>query len=833
MSAGRHPKSSLPPAQHALELCRGVGSNALAVLHPSMVSVYEVQASGGSEEAITSFKLKRLYSHKLGFEGKHFSAHSMATGGFGGARGADFMAVLSMDGQVEVLEQDRPAFLRQLPDILLPGAILYVPSTDSLVTTTSTHCVVSYKYSTLAAAESSHPSALASSAAAEAARGGGRDARPSGLPPTWSVSIGAPVHDLAIGRISRNLAASQCDIIAITPHTVFAVREAGPGASPQTLSLGLGDETGAGHVAPFRLQRRLDFYPACLAVLPRGGGGLAADNLALASATDPSQVRVYKEGTVAWAAKLQGEPIALTTGTFGGVRGLLVSMDARGSVSLQFLGSDPPGAGLAKLAGAGKDLDYEAMDEEHRSLLATIRESQSEVRAPPKDRVVLRARVNPTVTLRGAMGAADPPTATAAVELLLFHTIPEDAQDVHVALSLPPCLTSPHSSLHLPRVPGSTSSKAGTEPLGVQLEVQYTGRGMPASLQVTAVATHVTAGGEPRSAQTTFQLPMALVAVPVLPVKEGAFRIILQLSSPPPFMPSLWEDVLAQPHVEEDVPQALAAARGVVVSLRYLNGADVTAVASKSGNRLQVYSGSLEALGLFLQELVARLRKAGSQPPGVATASSAARDAQGFETITYEAPLPLADVFSAIDTHFAARLDLRRTSSQLNDRAAQFRVIQKRLLARFKDRNPAPLNHMDTLLAETHRGIVALADAYAAGQEKVVQAGNVLTCVLHLLHLLICLKLDLPEEEAATLAAHMALRVHDGGDPGSLHAQAQGWEERADAGVSHLLRTALAKNSKEASAVIAGLDMPPSTDKLKRHLAILCDRLKKGALAAP
>ena len=217
----------------------------------------------------------------------------------------------------------------------------------------------------------------------------------------------------------------------------------------------------------------------------------------------------------------------------------------------------------------------------------------------------------------------------------------------------------------------------------------------------------------------------------------------------------------------------------------------------------------------------------------MATASSAARDAQGFETITYEAPLPLADVFSAIDTHFAARLDLRRTSSQLNDRAAQFRVIQKRLLARFKDRNPAPLNHMDTLLAETHRGIVALADAYAAGQEKVVQAGNVLTCVLHLLHLLICLKLDLPEEEAATLAAHMALRVHDGGDPGSLHAQAQGWEERADAGVSHLLRTALAKNSKEASAVIAGLDMPPSTDKLKRHLAILCDRLKKGALAAP
>jgi Bardet-Biedl syndrome 9 protein len=31
----------------------------------------------------------------------------------------------------------------------------------------------------------------------------------------------------------------------------------------------------------------------------------------------------------------------------------------------------------------------------------------------------------------------------------------------------------------------------------------------------------------------------------------------------------------------------------------------------------------------------------------------------------------------------------------------QFRSIQKRLLLRYKDKNPAPLNHLDSLLEDT------------------------------------------------------------------------------------------------------------------------------------
>ena len=41
----------------------------------------------------------------------------------------------------------------------------------------------------------------------------------------------------------------------------------------------------------------------------------------------------------------------------------------------------------------------------------------------------------------------------------------------------------------------------------------------------------------------------------------------------------------------------------------------------------------------------------------------------------------------------------------LAQRATQFRVIQRRLLARFKDKTPSPLNNLDTLLDGTYRQV--------------------------------------------------------------------------------------------------------------------------------
>ena len=57
----------------------------------------------------------------------------------------------------------------------------------------------------------------------------------------------------------------------------------------------------------------------------------------------------------------------------------------------------------------------------------------------------------------------------------------------------------------------------------------------------------------------------------------------------------------------------------------------------------------------------------------------------------------------------------------------------------------------------------------------------------------------------------------------------QGWEESVDAAITHLLRTCLAKSAKDQTVNPQPLAMLKDTTKLKKHIALLCDRLSKGA----
>ena len=97
--------------------------------------------------------------------------------------------------------------------------------------------------------------------------------------------------------------------------------------------------------------------------------------------------------------------------------------------------------------------------------------------------------------------------------------------------------------------------------------------------------------------------------------------------------------------------------------------------------------------------------------------------------------------------------------------------------------------------------------------------------------LLMRLRYELDDANFGTLQSVLSSHIDDS-DSGE-----EGWEERTDAAVMHLLRTTLAKTSSKAATDTAGaaaaeLVMPKSLKKFKKHVTILCDRLAKGALPA-
>lgn len=171
-----------------------------------------------------------------------------------------------------------------------------------------------------------------------------------------------------------------------------------------------------------------------------------------------------------------------------------------------------------------------------------------------------------------------------------------------------------------------------------------------------------------------------------------------------------------------------------------------------------------------------------AQPPNEAS-SSAAPSPAAF-CISLQEELPLPGWFELVDEHFGARLAVAGVRAQLEQRAAQLRAVQKRLLARLKvlsrgnslgclgggqwagtacaglqiaslfhghqrhalcvlplscvqDATPAPLGQLELLLEETYEQLVALGEELEEAQAAQTAAAHNLAAGTQLLLLLI------------------------------------------------------------------------------------------------
>jgi Bardet-Biedl syndrome 9 protein len=187
--------------------------------------------------------------------------------------------------------------------------------------------------------------------------------------------------------------------------------------------------------------------------------------------------------------------------------------------------------------------------------------------------------------------------------------------------------------------------------------------------------------------------------------------VTLDTNRMPPQLTGLFEEV-----VIKSPGGAEHAAAGNVISFQYNNGVDVTIIVSKNAGRFRLQSSRFEAIWLILQELVQRLQN-------YFEAEDAGPGEEPFKIVFQEA-LPLQDFFGIggevlinhytyqvkpfylsnrstfqiqlvplhiVDRHHAVRLQHAAHNTSLGKRAHQFRAIQKRLLMRFKDKNPVPL----------------------------------------------------------------------------------------------------------------------------------------------
>eukprot|EP00746_Dinoflagellata_sp_MGD_P022428 gnl/MRDRNA2_/MRDRNA2_152475_c0_seq1.p1 gnl/MRDRNA2_/MRDRNA2_152475_c0~~gnl/MRDRNA2_/MRDRNA2_152475_c0_seq1.p1 ORF type:complete len:868 (-),score=140.42 gnl/MRDRNA2_/MRDRNA2_152475_c0_seq1:11-2614(-) len=750
------------------ELCLGL-------LHPQKLSVYMVSAvsSGG---AVNYYSLTQAYEHVL-----TRPAYNMCYGPFGGVRDRDYMCVQSLDGVLSFFEQDAFAFNRMLPsNFLVPGCLCYMAKTDSFITCNSQMVIESYRYQVLAAA-------------AENVDQDQNAVTGKKVQVDWSTNIGEHAALIEVTRFGRQLAGNQEEILVVGERTLFCLKEKGG----------------------IRMQKRMEYNIACACtypLLPESPDAPPSCNLLIG--TQSGHIMIYRDVQLIWCARLNNTfPVQVAVAEIGGIKAMISTMDEKGLVQVSYLGTDPPTASLVNTEM--KELNYDEMEEEHQELLRIIRQTHGEGNREAEEQLKLRAQV-PSQLDVGHEDDTDPDEPLGRIDgsvmqttVRLFVTLQgaKAVENVTITIKGPSCFSISSGTVFLPTV------AAGGTPQVIPVVFRVLNNVMCSGLDVSACASYFSMNGEPRTTICQFRLPLCLVAKLIQPVKNATYKIQLDCSKMPPSMNTLFGDVLSghNASVGQSVQNLL--------SLQYVAGTEATLVVSKSAGRFCVQASEFASLWILCQELCARLHE-------YFEANDDQDQSGRMEPfmISYQDSLPLHDYFALMDDHFALRRHLEELRSDLADRTQQYRVIQKRLLVRFKDRNPSPLSHLDTLLTLTFEQSMQLAEAIEDAERALRTVSCHLGASTELILLLIRYRFDLDEDNFRVLRHHLSPEVEDSVE--------QGWEEQVDSSLIHLLRTSLARNAKDRSTLPPPMKVPPDTMKLKKRITNVIDRLANGGRIA-
>ncbi|XP_060051796.1 protein PTHB1 isoform X2 [Erinaceus europaeus] len=581
----------------------------------------------------------------------------------------------------------------------------------------------------------------------------------------WTLNIGEQALDICI--VSFNQSASS--VFVLGERNFFCLRENGQ----------------------IRFMKKLDCNPSCF--LPYCSVSEGTVNTLVGNHN--RLLHIYQDVTLKWATQLPHVPVAVRVGCLHDLKGVIVTLSDDGHLQCSYLGTDPSLFQAPKVEA--REVNYDELDVELKELQKIIKDVNKTQGIWPvterEDDLKVSAAVSPyldSVSQAAGVEIGTDHVPSITVKVILQNRVVLQKVKLSIYVQSPLVLTCDQFSIEF-TAPEMTRT--------VSCSVYLKGSHTPPELEGNAVVSYISPTGIPRVAQCKFRLPLKLVCLPDQPSKTASHKLTIDTNKPPVSLLSLFPGFANQS--EDDQVN--------VMGFRFLGGSRVTLLASKTSQRYRIQSEQFEDLWLITNELIIQLQEYFEK--------------QGIRDFacSFSGSMPLQEYFELIDHHFELRLNGEKLEELLSERAIQFRAIQRRLLTRFKDETPSPLQHLDTLLDGTYKQVIALADAVEENQDSLFQSFARLKSATHLVILLIGLWQKLSADQIAILEAAFLPLQRD--------TQELGWEETVDAAVSHLLKTCLSKSSKEQALHLnSQLNIPKDTSRLKKHITLLCDRLAKG-----
>lgn len=538
--------------------------------------------------------------------------------------------------------------------------------------------------------------------------------------------------------------------------------------------------------------KKFDFNPSCLVI-----NSYRDIPVNFLIGTHSKLLYVHEEVRVKWAAQFDHVPVQMQIARINNQRGIIVSLSENGHLYCSYLGTDPPSTQLLN-SFEEKNFDYKQAEKEYRKLQSKIKEAIVNTGAVFK---------NPNQTKSGLLidfqipTNLDSTTRAHDTQITDLERIPSITIKIQLksAELLKNVKLTYNCNLPLVAVPDSSSfTSIGGVPIDQEISFYLKTKHVPFNLNVNIIATYSLLNDSTRVQEHKIQLPFKLIAKVLsqtqVTKKQNDFKIIFDTN----------KSCINTNELFADIGATASTSSGNLVNIHYYGGNDVSIQASKSSNRYRIQSDSFESMWLVANEFIKRITKS-----------------QKDFSIVYQDVLPNEEYKNLMDKHLQLRINSERYKEMIEQSSIQFRAIQKRILSKFKDKTPTPLDNLDALLEATYRQITNLADRYESNRNELELTSHSLKCATCLYVLLISLSQNLTKNEIDVLNEVMSIDFVETND--------LGWEEIVSASLTNLIRTTLAKNTKEQLVNQQTLKMPQDILKIEKSIKTLVDKIEKGA----
>ncbi|XP_050305272.1 protein PTHB1 [Anthonomus grandis grandis] len=531
-----------------------------------------------------------------------------------------------------------------------------------------------------------------------------------------------------------------------------------------------------------KFMKKLDYCPICMHIY------VIDTNIYTIITSETQMLLVYENTTLKWSAQSELLPVSLNKIFLKDIKGALVLLSEDGRLDCCYLGTEPSFFIAPPLNVP--EIDFVKAEEELKNLEKTLADSynidptaQNNTEKDLQVTLFVDSNIEICTYQHNIKNAASNYMCRVTIKLQPQRNFQEVQVSVYV---LRPLKVVP--SIHF------FSNLCDGKTLESHVFVDEA-QDVP-SLELEIKVSLITNLGVPHAISKKTMLPATLILEACSPEKENTHRITLIINQSAVGLSKLFPEYIDIEN-QQSSPNA--------IGLRGPSGNTGTILLAKSSERYRLQSNSLSLLSVVLEQLILRLRR------NFANASD-------FKII-FNSSLPSPEVFEYISEHFAVKNEVKKLKESLSQVCAQFRLIQKRLITKYRAKNPSSLKSLEFLLDDTHADILEAAGNLESENEKLFKCQINLSCALHLIKQLIGL-LNIDDELVTYLNSIFCPLVND--------IEGQAWEDVMDGSLCYLLRTVMAKTEKDRlRAPQTSFEEINNMAKFEKHFSQVLERIPK------